>query len=51
MFGMLWIGVFDRVFKVLPICRNFAQPWKRTGQNQQPFFSGGRGVSPDLPIR
>ncbi len=39
MFGMLWIGVYDRVFQFLPISRNFAQPLKRSGptsHNQQP---------------
>ncbi|XDV34691.1 hypothetical protein PO909_004823 [Leuciscus waleckii] len=38
---VLWIGVYDRVFQVLPISSNFAQPLKRsgptlTGHNQQP---------------
>ncbi len=31
MFGMLWIGVYDSVFKFLPISSNFAQPLKRSG--------------------
>ncbi len=31
MFGMLWIGVYDNVFRFLPISINFAQPLKRSG--------------------
>ncbi len=31
MFGMLWIGVYDSVFRFLPISINFAQPLKRSG--------------------
>ncbi len=30
MFGMLWIGVYDRVFQFLPISSNFTQPLKRS---------------------
>ncbi len=35
MFGMLWIGVYDSVFQLLPISSNFAQPLKRSGQPDQ----------------
>ncbi len=31
MFRMLWIGVYDSVFQILPISSNFAQPLKRSG--------------------
>ncbi len=31
MFGMLWIGVYDSMFQLLPISSNFAQPLKRSG--------------------
>uniref|UniRef100_A0A8D3CJK5 Tc1-like transposase DDE domain-containing protein n=1 Tax=Scophthalmus maximus TaxID=52904 RepID=A0A8D3CJK5_SCOMX len=28
---LLWIGLYDSVFRVLPLSRNFAQPMKRSG--------------------
>ncbi len=31
MFGMLWIGVYDSVFQLLPISSNFAKPLKGSG--------------------
>ncbi len=31
MFGMLWIGVYDSVFQILPISSTFTQPLKRSG--------------------